>query len=87
VGIYTNKSTIPFDERPPYVGSGVRLGTPWLTSRGMGPDEMRQIACLMSRVLENREDEVVKGEVRQEVEKMASAFPAPGISDGAGVTG
>ena len=85
VGVYANKNTIPFDQQPPAVGSGLRLGTPGLTSRGMGLGEMRRIAGFMSRVLENREDEKVLTEVRREVEELASAFPAPGISDRAGV--
>ncbi len=85
VGIYANKNTIPFDERPPTVGSGLRLGTPGLASRGMGPDEIRSIAAFISRVLESDEDEKVMADVRREVEEMASSFPAPGISDRAGV--
>jgi glycine hydroxymethyltransferase len=86
VGIYANKNTIPFDERPPLVGSGLRLGTPGLASRGMGPNEIRSIAGFISRVLESGEDEQVMAEVRREVAEMASTFPAPGISDRAGVS-
>jgi len=82
--IYANKNTIPFDQRPPAVGSGLRLGTPGLTSRGMGPDEMKRIAGFITQVLENREEERVLTEVRRDVEELASAFPAPGITDRAG---
>lgn len=81
VGIYANKNTIPFDERPPYVGSGLRLGSPGLTTRGMGPEEMRTIARIIARVLENREDEKVQTEARRKVRELAEAYPAPGISD------
>jgi glycine hydroxymethyltransferase len=81
VGIYANKNTIPFDERPPYVGSGLRLGSPGLTARGMGREQMRTIARIISRVLENREDEKVQMEARRKVRELAEAYPAPGITD------
>ena len=85
VGIYANKNTIPFDERPPYIGSGLRLGTPGLTTRGMGPEEMRSIGGIIARVLENREDEKVQTEARRRVRELAEAYPAPGITDRAAV--
>ncbi|MDP2673728.1 MAG: serine hydroxymethyltransferase [Dehalococcoidia bacterium] len=81
VAIYANKNTIPFDERPPYIGSGLRLGTPGLTTRGMGPEEMRVIARIISNVLLNREDEKVQTEARRQVRHLAEAYPAPGITD------
>ena len=81
VGIYANKNTIPFDERPPYIGSGLRLGTPGLTTRGMGPEEMRSIGGIIARVLEDREDEKVQTEARRQVRQLAEAYPAPGITD------
>jgi glycine hydroxymethyltransferase len=81
VGIYANKNTIPFDERPPYVGSGLRLGSPGLAARGMGPDEMRTIAQVIARVLEHRDDEKVQTEARRRVRALAEAYPAPGITD------
>jgi glycine hydroxymethyltransferase len=79
VGIVTNKNTIPYDERPPAVGSGIRLGTPAVTSRGLGPDDMRHIAQLIARILDNMEDEKVATEVRQEVQRLVGRFPVPGV--------
>ncbi|GBD12580.1 Serine hydroxymethyltransferase [bacterium HR24] len=81
VGIYCNKNAIPFDPRPPAVGSGIRLGTPGLTSRGMGPDEMRRIARLIDAALAGRDDETALERVRGEVRELAGAFPVPGISE------
>ena len=81
VGIYANKNTIPYDERPPAVGSGLRLGSPGLATRGMGSEEMRVIARIISNVLLNREDEKVQTEARRQVRQLAEAYPAPGITD------
>jgi glycine hydroxymethyltransferase len=80
VGITVNKNTIPYDERPPAVASGLRIGTPAATSRGMGPAEMRQIGGFISRVLDNLGDEGVAAVVRQEVRELTSRFPVPGVS-------
>jgi len=79
VGITVNKNTIPYDERPPTVCSGIRIGTPAVTSRGFGSDEMRRIAALIARILDNMEDEKVAVAVRHEVVELASRFPVPGI--------
>ena len=79
VGITVNKNTIPYDERPPMVGSGIRIGTPAVTSRGCGTDEMRLIAALIARILANMDDEKVAAAVRREVRELASSFPVPGI--------
>jgi len=73
-GITVNKNTIPDDPQSPFVTSGIRLGTPALTTRGMGPSEMRWIARLIDRVLVQRDDAAVEA-VRQEVEGFAHAFP------------
>jgi len=73
-GITVNKNTIPDDPQSPFVTSGIRLGTPALTTRGMGPSEMRWIARLVDRVLVQRDDAAVEA-VRQEVEGFARAFP------------
>ena len=83
VGITVNKNTIPYDERPPTVCSGIRIGTPAVTSRGFGPDEMRRIGTLIARILDSIEDEKVAVAVRREVVELASSFPVPGIADAA----
>jgi glycine hydroxymethyltransferase len=79
VNITANKNTIPYDPRPPRVTSGLRLGTPAVTSRGFGPEEMAIIARLMHRTITNLDDERVKEEVRDEVSEVTSRFPVPGI--------
>ncbi len=79
VGIIVNRNAIPFDSRPPQVASGIRLGTPAVTSRGFGANEMRRIAPLMVKVLTNIGEEKAYEEVRQEVAEISSAFPVPGL--------
>jgi glycine hydroxymethyltransferase len=86
-GITVSRSTIPFDPRPPYTASGVRLGTPALTTRGMGPDEMRKVAEFLTRVLFNIKDEAAIERVRAEVRELCSHFPVPGISRSASPVG
>jgi glycine hydroxymethyltransferase len=79
-GIITNKNTIPYDTRSPFIGSGLRLGTPALTSRGMGPKEMEQVASWICRVMKDPDGEGVRETVRQEVAEFARAYPVPGIT-------
>ena len=74
-GITVNKNTIPFDTNKPFVASGVRLGTPALTTRGMGEDEMRQVARLVAAILHEPESEEVCRSVHQSVRELAARFP------------
>jgi len=76
-GITVNKNTVPFDTRKPYIGSGVRIGTPAVTTRGMGPDQMKAIAAFIDRVLRS-EDEAVFAKVKAEVGELTKSFPLYG---------
>jgi glycine hydroxymethyltransferase len=81
VGIIANKNAIPFDQRPPRVTSGLRLGTPAITSRGMGPAEAGRVASMVARVLSNIDDEQARRQVAAEVRDLTAGFPVPGIDD------
>ena len=74
-GITVNKNAIPFDQNPPMVASGIRVGTPALTTRGMRETEMEQIGTLMARVLAAPDDDSVIGMVKTEVEALCRRFP------------
>jgi glycine hydroxymethyltransferase len=74
-GITVNKNAIPFDKNPPMVASGIRIGTPAVTSRGMGEPEMDAIAGFIARVLASPEDDAVAEAVRAEVETLCRRFP------------
>jgi glycine hydroxymethyltransferase len=74
-GITVNKNTIPFDKNSPMVASGIRVGTPALTSRGMRDGDMEQVAKLLSKALHNVENETVLGEVKRDVRRMCERFP------------
>ena len=75
VQITVNKNTIPFDTQKPFVASGVRLGTPALTTRGMKEDEMRKIGELIAAVIKDPESESLKEKVRKDVADITSGFP------------
>ncbi len=75
VGITVNKNTIPFDARSPMVASGIRLGTPAVTTRGMGSAEMDVIGASIARTLEAGEDAAVRAEVRRTVSELCAAYP------------
>jgi glycine hydroxymethyltransferase len=73
VGITVNKNTIPFEEESPFITSGIRLGTPALTTRGMGVEEMRTIGRLIAQTLEHGRDDF--SEIKEQVAKLAAGFP------------
>jgi glycine hydroxymethyltransferase len=74
-GITVNKNAIPFDTNPPMKPSGVRIGTPALTTRGMKEGEMRQVGRWISEALRQRADAPVLGKIRKQVLDLADAFP------------
>jgi len=77
--IIVNRSRIPFDPRPALVTSGIRLGTPAVTTRGFGKEEMKHIASLIVKVVTNIGNPDIENQVRQEVSQICSRFPVPGI--------
>ena len=74
-GITVNKNAIPFDQNPPMVASGIRVGTPAVTTRGMREPEMDQIGDFIARVLASPEDDRVLDSVLDEVMKLCKRFP------------
>jgi len=80
VGVTVNKNTVPFDKESPFVTSGIRVGTPALTSRGMGPEEMRAIAAIMDEAVRSREDADALAGLRGRTAELCAAFPLyPGL--------
>jgi glycine/serine hydroxymethyltransferase len=77
-GITVNKNAVPFDERSPSVTSGIRIGTPVLTTRGMKSSEMAIIAGLIAEILKNHTDEEVVRKARDKVQALCDAFPIYG---------
>jgi glycine hydroxymethyltransferase len=74
-GITVNKNAVPFDEKPPAVASGIRLGTPIVSTRGMQEKEMGEIVTLIDRVLQKPQDKRAQREVRQQAKALCKRFP------------
>jgi glycine hydroxymethyltransferase len=74
-GITCNKNMVPFDDQSPFVTSGIRIGTPAMTTRGFQEDEFKQVSELINRVLENHQNETVIKNVKDEVHAMCDQFP------------
>jgi glycine hydroxymethyltransferase len=78
-GIETNANTIPYDPRRPFDPSGVRIGTPAVTSRGMKEPEMKRIAAWIDEVVSHVDDEALQARIREEVREFCRGFPCPGV--------
>lgn len=78
-GIAVNHNMIPFDPNPPRVTSGIRIGTPAVTTRGMGPEQMHSIAGYIGRLLRNPGDDKIADEVASEARALCSEYPVPGL--------
>ena len=79
VGITVNKNAIPFDQNPPNVASGIRIGTPATTTRGMGPDEMREIGAWIVDAIRRRDEPAAHDAIRAGVRDLVARFPVPGL--------
>jgi glycine hydroxymethyltransferase len=79
-GIVVNYNSVPFDPRSPFDPSGIRLGTPAVTTRGMGPREMQVLAELIERVIAQPDEDGSLARIAGEVEEITRSFPAPGIA-------
>ena len=80
-GITVNKNMVPFDERSPFVTSGIRIGTPAATTRGMKESEMKKIAELINKVIDNIDEKKVLLDVKENIKKLCSEFPLyPGLN-------
>ena len=80
VGISVNRNAIPFDPEPPKITSGIRLGTPAVTTRGFGTEEMERIAALIGKMLSSSGDKRAQEQARQEIREMCQQFPIPGLA-------
>jgi glycine hydroxymethyltransferase len=80
-GITVNKNMVPFDTQSPFVTSGIRLGSPAMTTRGLGPAEFEQLVELMDRVLSDADNETIQDAVRHDVEAICRRFPLYPVAD------
>ena len=82
IGITVNKNAIPFDEHPPNVASGIRVGTPATTTRGFGPDDMRAIGRIIVSAIASRDEPAEQARLAAEVREIVGRFPVPGLARG-----
>ena len=75
VGITVNKNAVPFDDKSPLITSGIRIGTPALTTRGMNEKDMENIAVMINDVISNPEDDKIKKDVSKRIEELTSEHP------------
>ena len=75
VNIYVNRNTIPFDQKSPFDPSGIRLGSPSITTRGMGEQESRRIACLIVKLIKNFHNQDIKNNIKKEIQELCVKFP------------
>jgi glycine hydroxymethyltransferase len=80
IGITVNKNQIPFDAQPANTSSGIRVGTPAVTSRGMGPDEMREIGSVIADAVERHDDPGAQASLAERAAAIARRFPVPGLT-------
>ena len=79
-GIVTNYNSVPYDTRKPFDPSGIRIGTPAVTTQGMGETEMKQIADWMNEVTKSSEDVGLQERIAGQVRELCKQFPAPGVT-------
>jgi glycine hydroxymethyltransferase len=80
IGVTVNKNQIPFDRQPPNTSSGIRVGTPAVTSRGMGEPEMREIASIIADAIDRRDDPAAQAALAARVAAIAGRYPVPGLA-------
>ena len=80
-GIIANKNGIPYDNHPPKITSGIRIGTPALTSRGMKEDQMDVLGNLIVGIINNKNDNIMLNKLSNDVKALASAFKLPGVDN------
>jgi glycine hydroxymethyltransferase len=79
IGVTVNKNAIPFDQNPPNIASGIRVGTPAVTTRGFGEDEMRAIGRIIVSAIASRDDPAEQDRLGAQVREIVGRFPVPGL--------